>query len=349
MAGGGVTFAMGGFKKYLAKRLIAALVVVIGMSAITFYLARIAPSDPAALWVGQHARREQIEKARKELGLDQPLYIQYFFYIRDLISGKWGISYRTRRPVIKDIMNYLPASMELAISGLFIATIIGIPLGVIAASKKDTKVDNVCRLFGVLTLSSPSFWIALMLQLIFARILNILPLEGRLSPYVAEVSPIQHITGFYLLDSLLTANFLAFRDALLHLILPSLALATYSIGLTLRMTRSTMIEVLREKYIVAAKAFGIPENTIRFLYALKNAIIPTLMVLGIIFAWSLTGVFMIEVIFNWPGLGTYTWRAILAVDYPVIVAVTVISSLIIVITNLVLDLIQAYLDPRVRL
>jgi peptide/nickel transport system permease protein len=340
---------MSGFRQYLVKRLILALVVVIGMSMITFFLARVAPSDPAALWVGLHARPEQVEKARIELGLDKPLYIQYFIYIRDLVSGSWGISYRTRRPVIEDIMNYLPASIELAVAGLLIASVVGIPLGVVAASKKDTKVDHVCRTFGVLTLSTPSFWMGLTLQLIFARILGILPLQGRLSPDIAEMNPIQRITGFYLVDSLLTGNFVAFQDALLHIILPSITLAAYSTGLSLRMTRSTMIEVLRERYIVAAKAFGMPKNVIMFYYALKNAIIPTLTVLGISFAWTLTGVFLVEVVFNWPGLGTYTWRAILAVDYPVIVAVTVISTLIIVVTNLILDLIQAYLDPRVKL
>ncbi len=337
------------FRRYLAKRLAQALVVVFGISLITFFLARIAPSDPALLWVGQRARPEQIERARRELGLDRPLYEQYFIYMRDLISGDWGTSFRTRRPVIEDILNYLPASMELAIVGLIIAGAVGISLGVIAASRKDTKVDHASRLFGILNLSVPSFWIAIMLQIFFARFLGILPLQGRISPYVERYSPISHLTGSYLLDSLLTGNLLGFQDAFLHLILPALALASYSIGLSLRMTRSTMIEVLREKYIVAARAFGVPENVINFRYSLKNAIIPTMTVLGIVFAWSLTGVFLVEIIFNWPGLGTYTWRAILAADYPVIVAVTIIASFIVVITNLVLDLAQAYLDPRVRL
>lgn len=337
------------FKRYLAKRLAHALIVVFGLSTITFFLARMAPSDPAALWVGLHARPEQVEKARQELGLDQPLYIQYFIYVRDLLSGNWGTSFRTRSPVIQDIISVLPASMELAIVGLIIAAIVGVTLGVIAASRKDTKTDHACRLFGILNLSLPSFWIAMMLQLFFARTLGILPLQGRLSSHVARAYPIEHITGFHLVDSLLTANLVAFNDAFLHIILPALALGAYSIGLSLRMTRSTMIEVLQEKYITTARAFGIPERAIKLEYALKNAIVPTLTVLGIVFAWSLVGVFLVEVIFNWPGLGTYTWRAILAVDYPVIVAVTVISGVAVVITNLVLDVIQAYLDPRVRL
>jgi len=340
---------LGSLKRYVVKRLLQTLVILIGISAITFFLSRVAPSDPAALWVGLHARAEQIEKARKELGLDKPLHIQYLIYMRDLIGGRWGTSYRTRRPVIEDIINYLPASMELAIAGQIIASLVGIPLGVIAASKKDKKIDHASRLFGILTVSIPSFWIALMLQIFFSRTLGLLPLEGRLSSNVARMNPIERVTGFYLVDSLLTGNLVAFPDALLHIILPALALASYSMGLSLRMTRSTMIEVLREKYIVTARAFGIPENTIKFRYALKNAIIPTLTVLGIVFGWSLTGVFLVEVVFNWPGLGTYTWRAILAVDYPVIVAVSIIAALIIVIINLILDLTQVYLDPRVRL
>lgn len=340
---------MGSLKRYVVKRLLQTLVILIGISAITFFLSRVAPSDPAALWVGIHARAEQIEKARIELGLDKPLHIQYFMYMRDLIGGKWGISYRTHRPVIEDVLGYLPASMELAITGQIIASVIGIPLGVIAASRKDKKIDHASRLFGITAVSLPSFWIALMLQIIFSRTLGVLPLEGRLSFDIARIYPIQRITGLHLVDSLFTGNFVAFQDALLHIILPALALGSYSIGLCLRMTRSTMIEVLREKYITTARAFGIPENTIKFRYALKNAIIPTLTVLGIVFGWSLTGVFLVEVIFNWPGLGTYTWRAILSVDYPVIVAVSVIAAFIIVVINLILDLVQVYLDPRVGL
>jgi len=239
--------------------------------------------------------------------------------------------------------------MELAIAGQLLASVIGIPLGVLAASKKDTKIDHANRLFGITTVSIPVFWLAMMLQILFFRILGVLPLAGRMSLAIEQANPIEHITGFYLVDSLLTGNFFAFKDAFLHLILPAVAIASYSTGLALRMTRSTMIEILREKYIVTARAFGIPENTIKFRYALKNAIIPTLMVLGIVFGASLTGTFLIEVIFNWPGLGTYTWRAILAVDYPVVVAVSIIAAFIITVINLILDLILVYLDPRVRL
>jgi len=336
-------------KRYMAKRLIQTVIIILGISAITFFLARIAPSDPAALWVGIHARAEQIERARAELGLDKPLYVQYYIYIRDLIGGNWGISYRTRRPVIEDIMNYLPASLELAIIGQIIATSIGIPLGVIAASKKDTRTDHASRVLAIAALSVPVFWIGILLQIFFARTLGILPIEGRLDLNIAMTNPVYEITGFYLIDTLMTGNFVAFTDALKHIILPAIAIAAYSTGLSLRMTRSTMIEVLREKYLKTARAFGLPENQVRFKYALKNAIVPTLMVLGISFSWSLTGAFLVEVIFNWPGLGTYLWRAILAVDYPVIVGITIIAAFVIVFVNLVLDLAQAWIDPRVRL
>jgi len=336
-------------KRYIVKRFLQTLIIVLGISFITFFLSRVAPSDPAALWVGIHARAEQIQRARVELGLDQPLYVQYFIYMGDLLQGSWGTSYRTRQPVLKDLMFYMPASMELAVIGQIIASVVGLPLGVIAASKKNTKIDHASRILAIAGVSLPVFWIGLLLQIIFSRTLGIFPIEGRLDTTIQMTMPIQRITGFFLFDSLVTGNFVAFFDALRHIILPAIALSSYSMGLSLRMTRSSMIEILREKYLKTARAFGLPENTIRFKYALKNAIVPTLMVMGISFSWSLTGAFLVEVIFNWPGLGTYVWRAILAVDYPVIVGVSIIASLIIVIINLILDLVQAWIDPRVRL
>ena len=336
-------------KRYIVKRFLQTLIIVLGISFITFFLSRVAPSDPAAMWVGIHAKAEQIQRARVGLGLDQPLYVQYFIYMRDLLQGSWGTSYRTRQPVLKDLMFYMPASMELAVIGQIIASVVGLPLGVIAASKKNTKIDHASRILAIAGVSLPVFWIGLLLQIIFSRTLGIFPIEGRLDTTIQMTMPIQRITGFFLFDSLVTGNFVAFFDALRHIILPAIALSSYSMGLSLRMTRSSMIEILREKYLKTARAFGLPENTIRFKYALKNAIVPTLMVMGISFSWSLTGAFLVEVIFNWPGLGTYVWRAILAVDYPVIVGVSIIASLIIVIINLILDLVQAWLDPRVRL
>jgi peptide/nickel transport system permease protein len=336
-------------KRYIVKRFLQTLIIVLGISFITFFLSRVAPSDPAALWVGIHAKAEQIQRARVELGLDQPLYVQYFIYMGDLLQGSWGTSYRTRQPVLKDLMFYMPASMELAVIGQIIASVVGLPLGVIAASKKNTKIDHASRILAIAGVSLPVFWIGLLLQIIFSRTLGIFPIEGRLDTTIQMTMPIQRITGFFLFDSLVTGNFVAFFDALRHIILPAIALSSYSMGLSLRMTRSSMIEILREKYLKTARAFGLPENTIRFKYALKNAIVPTLMVMGISFSWSLTGAFLVEVIFNWPGLGTYVWRAILAVDYPVIVGVSIIASLIIVIINLILDLVQAWIDPRVRL
>jgi peptide/nickel transport system permease protein len=275
--------------------------------------------------------------------------VQYYIYMRDLIQGNWGTSYRTHQPVLHDLLLYLPASIELAVVGQIIASIIGFPLGVIAASKKNTKIDHGSRLLAITGVSLPVFWIGLLLQIIFARTLGVFPIEGRVDTTIAITNPIHTITGFYIFDSLATGNFVAFVDVIRHIILPAIALASYSMGLTLRMTRSSMIEILREKYLMTAKAFGLPENMIRFKYALKNAIIPTLMVIGISFSWSLTGVFLVEVIFNWPGLGTYVWRAILAADYPVIVGVSIIATFVIVIVNLILDLLQAWIDPRVRL
>jgi peptide/nickel transport system permease protein len=195
----------------------------------------------------------------------------------------------------------------------------------------------------------PTFWMGLLLQLFFFGKLGLLPLGSRVDNAIAIYHPVQQITGFYLIDSLVTGNFPAFRNSLLHIILPSFTLATYAIGLTIRMTRSTMIEVLEEGYITAARAAGIPERTILFRLALKNAIIPTLTVLALSFVYSLTGAILVEVIFSWPGLGTYVTEAILGVDFPVIMAVTLVVTIFYVFINLFMDLWQAFLDPRVTL
>jgi len=340
---------MQGLKWRLLSRVLQSFIVLIGIITITFFLSRVVPSDPAALWAGQHARPEQVERIRHELGLDKPLYIQYIIHVQKLFTGDWGISYRTHMPVLEDILQRLPATVELTIVATVIAVAIGIPLSILAAVNKDKIIDKVINLIvGASALSVPSFWLALLLQIIFARTLGILPLQGRLSPEVVEMYPIKHITGLYLIDSLLTGNLVAFKDALAHIILPALSLACYSIGITIRMTRASLIEVLREKYIIAAEAFGIPKSKIRFKYALKNAIIPTLTILGITFAWNLMGAYLIECVFNWPGLGTYTWRAILAADYPVIVATTTLAGFIMLVVNFTIDLIHIYLDPRVK-
>jgi len=340
---------MNKFLTYIVRRLMLMFFVLIALSIITFTLSRVVPSDPAASYVGPRARPEQVAKVRVKLGLDKPLYMQYAYYIRDLLHGDLGTSIRTHRPVIKEIVRHLPASLELMFTAIIIALIIGIPLGAISAQKEGTLVDHASRLLAVTNVSLPSFWLGLLFQILFFRWLGILPLGGRIGTYISITDPIKHITGFFVMDSLITGNWVALKNSVLHLILPGLTLAAYSTGLITRMTRSTMLEVIREDYIIAARAAGLSERKIIFTYALKNAIGPTLTATGLAFAFMLTGTFFIETIFYWPGLGSYTVRSILLIDYPVIMGVTLLGAVFYVLVNLVVDLLLVFFDPRIRL
>lgn len=334
---------------YILKRLVMAVFVLLSVSIVTFIIARVVPSNPAAAWVGPRPTQEQIEKATIELGLDKPLYIQYGRYMQDIARGDLGTSVTTRQPILTDIKVFLPATLELVLAGMLIAIVIGIPLGVLSGANKGSWLDHITRLVSIAGVSMPAFLLGLLLQLLFFRQLELLPLGARISTQVSLSNPIETITGFYLVDAAVTGNWVAFQDASVHLILPALALATYPIGLAIRMTRSTMIEVLSEKYIVAARISGIRERTILFVLALKNAIVPTLNALGLAFVYSLTGAILIEVIFSWPGLGTYVTNAVLSVDFPVIVSVTLIMTVFYIFINLILDIVQAMVDPRVTL
>jgi peptide/nickel transport system permease protein len=307
------------------------------------------PSNPAAKWVGPHPTKEQIAAARIKLGLDKPLYAQYLMYMSDLLHGDFGVSVRTHQPIIRDLKTYLPATLELVLVGTIMALAIGIPFGVFSGAKKNSLLDHLSRLLAIAGVSMPTFWMGLLLQLVFFGKLGILPLGSRVDNAITIYHPVQQITGFYLVDSLVTGNLPAFRNSLVHIILPAFTLGTYAIGLTIRMTRSTMIEVLEEGYITAARAAGIPERTILFRLALKNAIIPTLTVVALSFVYSVTGAILVEVIFSWPGLGRYVTEAILGVDFPVIMAVTLVVTVLYVFINLFMDLLQAFLDPRVTL
>jgi peptide/nickel transport system permease protein len=338
-----------GTVQYIIRRLLLAVLVLVGVSIVTFGIARLVPSDPVALWVGPRARPEQREAARIKLGLDRPLYEQYLRYIGEVLRGDFGISVKSHRPILDELRVFLPATLELVIVSMVITALMGIPLGVLAAAYKDRWIDHVSRVFAVTNVSIPVFWLAMLLQLLFVRYLGLLPLGGRVSRDIALFAPIQQITGFYLVDATLTGNWAALRDALVHLILPSVTLASYGVGLGIRMTRATMVEVLEQKYITAAWAAGLSRRTVYFRLALKNAIVPTLMVLSLTFVWQITGAMLVEIVFLWPGLGTYLVTAILNIDFPVVVSVALVVTIFYVLSNLLIDLLQALIDPRVTL
>jgi len=334
---------------FIIKRIGWLAFVLLGLCVITFTLSRVVPGDPAAVYLGSRAKPEQLEAVRLKLGLDKPVPLQFAFYLRDLLHGDLGSSLRTHRPVLKGIRDHLPASLELMFVAITIAVLIGIPLGVIAAKRENTVSDHLSRLFAVACTSLPSFWLAMLFQIVFFRWLGLFPIGGRLDTVVGLTNPIEHLTGFYLFDSLATGNWTALRDSAWHLCLPAVTLASYSTGLIARMTRSTMIEVLREDYITTARAVGVSEKEILFLQGLRNALGPTMTTAGLCFAFMLTGTFFIELIFFWPGLGTYITNAILLNDYPVIMGVTLLMALFYVSVNLVVDILIALVDPRVRL
>ena len=335
--------------EFFIRRILTSTLVLIGVSIITFSLARVVPSNPAALYIGPRARQEEIDRVTKELGLDKPLPVQYGIYMKSLLHGDLGISIATKRPVLQEITDRFPATLELLISAMIIAVLIGIPLGVISAQYQGKPIDVAVRSGSILGVSMPAFWLGLLLQVFFFRDLGWLPLSGRVSGDLRFTHPIEIITNFYLIDTVLTHNWFAFKDALLHLILPAFTLAAYPIGLIARMTRAAMLEVMEQDYIRAARAYGLPKRFITYVLALKNAISPTLTVIGLTIAYSLTGAFFIEVIFNWPGLGLFTVHSLLSIDYPAIMGITLLGAAGYILINLIVDLLQASIDPRISL
>lgn len=333
---------------FVLRRLALALVVLVCVSILTFIVARIVPSDPAALFAGPRPTPGQIEMARVKLGLDQPLYIQYVRFMSDALSGDFGTSFKSKRAIATDLATFLPATLELVLAATFLAFLIGVPIAVLASRRPNGVLDQVSRLGSIAGVSIPTFWLAMILQLVFFKWLAWLPLSGRNSNAIALLDPITPVTGFNTIDAVISGNWSGFSDSLLHLVLPALALAAYPIGLVVRMTRASMVETLNERYILAARALGFSERTILFRLALKNAISPTLTVLGLTFAFSLTGAFLVEVIFAWPGLGRYVTDAILNLDFPVIMAVTLVATCFYVVVNVAVDLLQAWIDPRIE-
>lgn len=334
-------------RKFILRRLLLGVIVLFGVAFITFFVARVVPSDPAAKWAGPRATPEQIAKARLELGLDKPLTVQFGKYLLDLAQGNLGYSLRTRRPVTLELMESLPATVELVLISTFAAVFVGIPLGVISAKQKDRLVDHLSRLFSIGVVSLPTFWIGLILQLVFFRTLGLFPMGGQLSTEIKITMEIPRITGFLMLDSLVTGNFRIFFDALWHLVLPGITIGLYPVGLVARMTRSALLEILSEDYITAARSYGLKERIVLWSYALKNSIGPTSTVVALSIGYTLVNTFLTESIFTWPGIGSYIATAVIGLDYPAIMGVTIFSAFSYVILNLIADIIVA-LDPRVR-
>jgi peptide/nickel transport system permease protein len=335
--------------EYLLRRLGLGLFVLLGVLMVTFVVSRVVPGDPARLYLGPRASPEALAQVRERLGLDDPLPKQFVKYVVSTLQGDLGYSFRTKRPIIEDLKVRLPATMELVILSTGLALFVGVPVGVLGASRRGKWFDQVSRILTIAGVSIPAFWWALLLQLVFFLWLGLLPLGGRVSQDIQLHHPIQTITGFYLIDAAVTGNWVAWRDAALHILLPACVLATYPLSLAVRMTRASMVEVLSEVYVTAARAQGLSEREILFRLALKNAIVPTLTIMGLVFAYSITGAVLVEIVFTWPGMGSYMTDAILNKDIYVLFAVTLVVTVIYIFVNLLVDFVQAALDPRIRI
>ena len=335
-----------GFARFLVRRLLLLIPVVIGVTFITFFISRVAVPNPARAWAGLKASQETVEALARRYHLNEPFYLQYFYYLVDFFRGDWGLSPITGQPVFVEIMRYFPASLELALVSIFLAVVIGIPLGAIAAAKQDKAVDHVVRLLSLGTYSTPPFLLALVFQLIFFYYLGLLPSGGRLSPLIDNPP---RMTGLILLDSLITGRFDVFVSALRHIILPALTLALMVFGMITRLVRSSMLESLRMDYIRTARSKGLSERTVIFKHALRNSLTSVVTMTALIFAWMLSGAVVVEYIFNWPGIGRYAVHAALSLDLPSTMGIAVLYALTVTIVNLIADLFYAVLDPRVKL
>jgi len=335
-------------RNYLVRRLLFGLMVLVGVSAITFYVARVVPGSPEAMWVGAKPTQEQLDEARRELGLDRPLLVQYAMYVGNLARGDLGVSLRTRRPIAEELGERFAATMELVTVSMFLAMVLGLPLGVLSATRQDKALDHLSRAISISGVAMPVFWLGMTLQLALHGAAGWFPLQGRIGSQVLIDSPIAPVTGFYLVDSLMGGNWPAFRSVLWHMALPALTLSFASLAVVTRMARSSMLEVLRQDYILTAQAYGAPRWVILYIYALKNALIPSITVVGLSYGLMLGGSFMVESIFDWPGLGRFAILSITTNDFPSIMGVTILYAATYVIINTGMDLLYFLIDPRIK-
>jgi peptide/nickel transport system permease protein len=321
------------------------ILVLLGISLLIFFLSRVAPTDVARLMAGPFADTEGVETIRKLYGLDLPLWQQYIRFMGGLLRGDLGTSYKTLRPVTKDIAEFLSATIELGVYALLFSFICGFILGTLSAIWENSPVDQFGRFLAILGLSIPTFWLAMVGQLTLYLRFDLLPFGGRLSDFII---PPPVITGFLTIDSLLAGRADAFKDAIFHLIMPAVILGFEPLAVITRVTRNSLIEVMRELYIVTARAKGLPERLVVWRHAIRNALIPIVTITGLQIGHMMGGAILVETVLVWPGIGRYYSRAITSADYNPVIGVTLVIAFMRISINYVVDLIYAKLDPRIR-
>jgi peptide/nickel transport system permease protein len=314
------------------------------ISLLVFLLIQAAPGDPTLMLLGEEATAVDIAEARQRWGLDQPVYVQYLKFLRSAVQGDFGQSFKYAQPVSEVIAMRLPATIELAFLSIVFSIVSAIPLGVWAASRPNSWVDNLGTTFGLFGISMPSFWLAIMLILFFAGIFNLFPSAGRDTYGVAGAK----ITGFYLLDSIVQGNWRAAQDALGHIFMPALALGANMMGVLMRVTRSSILDVMREEYVVTARAKGLAEKLVLWRHVLSNALIPVITVVGLELGTLLSGSIIVETVFAWPGGGSLLITGLNARDYPLVTGVVLTYTVAFVVINFIIDALYAVVDPRIR-
>jgi peptide/nickel transport system permease protein len=332
--------------RLIIRRLLFLVLVLFGLSIITFTLSHLVPADPARMIAGPRASKTSVEKIREQYGLNDPLPVQYVNYVDGVLHLDFGKSFSSRRPVSEDLGRYLPATIELGLYAFLISMIVGIPLGVASAVKRDSWIDHVSRFVSISGLALPVFWLALMAQFFFFGKLGWLP-DGQRLPN--SVDPPRSITRLYTVDSILTGNWHLLRLSAEHLILPVLVLAYGSLAVVTRMVRGGMIEVMNQDYIRTARAKGLANNDVVFKHAMKNALLPTVTSLGLQVGLLFSGAFLVEIVFSWPGVGRYAVDAIQSVDYNATMATTLVIAAIFVVVNMFVDILYLFLDPRIAI
>jgi peptide/nickel transport system permease protein len=333
--------------RMVGKRLLGAIPNVIGVVVVTFLLTRALPGDPAAYFAGPAASHEAIEQIRVHLGLDRPLPHQFALYLRDLARGDLGTSLSTGQPVLQEIATRLPASLELTLCGLLLALAVAVPLGVLAATRPGSWVDHLCRVLATAGVSLPTFFTGLLLAYVFYYLLGLAPSPlGRID---VAFSPPPNVTGLYLVDSLLDGDFELFRAAAAQLLLPSVTLGLFVMAPLMRMTRASMLGVLSSDFIRTARASGLSRTKVLYAYALRNALLPVVTTLGMVFSFLLGSNVLVEKVFAWPGIGSYVIEALVASDYAPVQGFVLTMALVYVALNLAIDVLYVVIDPRVGL
>jgi len=330
---------------YVLKRLLYSVPVLIGVTLLVFIISHAIPGDPARMMAGQKASREAVENLRHSLGLDRPLPEQYLRYVAGLVKGDLGRSIRNQRPVLEDLRDFFPATFELTLTSMIFCIGAGLPLGIISAIRRNRPIDHTTRVFSVIGVSMPVFWLGLMLLLLFYRDLGWLPGSGRLD---VGMSPPVYATGMYLIDTLVEGSWGKFANASSHILLPAFCLSYVYLAITTRIVRSSMISVMGLDFITTARANGIREAVVVLKHALKNALIPAVTITGLSIGELLGGAILTETIFDWPGMGKYVVDSVNFLDFPAIMGFTLVVSLVYVIINLVVDVLYALLDPQIR-